>query len=132
MRALLGALACLASWPFAAHGWQVVNETPEAVVSVDLASLERDAGVVSFRERHALRSGKIDPGSLRPLREELHKRVIDCSRMRVATLSRAVFTDNDAMVDHMAVKPGAARWKTIAPSAPLYKLVCRPLPQPGG
>ena len=125
MRAVLGLLACVASAPVWASGpWQVTAESPTEVVSIDLSRLERNAARVIFRERHAMQGRQIDPASLRPIREVLIKRMIDCRSRRTATLSRAVFSDNDALIDHQAVHPRQAEWTPIAKDDPVFKKVC--------
>jgi hypothetical protein len=115
----------MASVPVWASGpWQVTAESPTEIVSVDLSSLERNAARVSFRERHAMQGRQVDSASLRPIREVLVKRMIDCGSRRMATLSRAVFSDDDALIDHQAVRAGQAEWKPIDREDPAFKLVC--------
>ena len=125
MRAVLGLLACVASVPVWAGGpWQLTAESPTEIVSIDLSSLERNAARVIFRERHAMQDRQIDPASLRPIREVLIRRMIDCRSRRIATLSRAVFSDDDALIDHHAVQVRQAEWKAVAKDDPIFKLVC--------
>jgi hypothetical protein len=125
MRAVFGLLACMASVPAWANGaWQVATESPEEIVSIDLSRLERDVARISFRERHVVRGRQIDSASLRPIREVLLKRMIDCRSRRIATLSRAAFSDDDALIDHRAVHPRQAEWKAIAREDPVFRLVC--------
>jgi hypothetical protein len=66
----------------------------------------------------------MDSASLRPIREVLVKRMIDCRSRRMAMLSRAVFSDDDALIDHRAVHPRQAEWKPIDRDDPVFKLVC--------
>lgn len=101
-----------------------MTETPAEVISIELSSLERSAGRVSFRERHALRGGQVDPGSLRPVREVLARRMVDCRSRRIATLSRAVFSDDDALIEHRAMRPSHAEWQLIEKDDPVFRLVC--------
>lgn len=124
MRGLGLAAALLATPAWAATGWLVVQQTPALTVAVDTASLERLADGVRFRERHSLRGGQPDPHSRRTIREMLHKRQIDCRARRIATLSRAVFSDHDALIEHHAVRPRDAVWQPIAPDDPLFRAVC--------
>lgn len=125
MRAVLGLLACVVSASVWAGGtWQVVTESPVEIVSIDLSSLERNASRVSFREQHVMRGQQMDSASLRPIREVLARQMIDCRGRQTATLSRAVFSDEDALIDHHAVQPGQAEWKAIAKDDPVFKLVC--------
>ncbi len=109
----------------AGPAWQVIEETSEAVVSIDTGSVQPMAGNTSFHERHAMRAGRIDPSSLRPIKEVLERRLIDCRGRRVATLSRAVFSADDAMLDHHAVRPRQAEWRPLARDDPRFSLLCR-------
>jgi hypothetical protein len=128
MHALSGLLVCALSMPVWAGGkWQVVSETPAETISVELSSLERSASRVSFRVRHTLRDGQIDPGSRRPVREILVKRMVDCSTRRVATLSRAVFSNDDAMINYQATRMAQAEWQAMPKQDPLFNRVCEPL-----
>lgn len=125
MRAVFGLLACMASAPvWAGSPWQVTAESPTEIVSIDLSRLERNAARVSFRERHVMQGRQVDPASLRPIREVLVKRMIDCRSRRIATISRAVFSDDDALIDHQAVHLRQAEWKPIAREDPVFRLVC--------
>lgn len=128
MRAVLGLLVGMLALPAWANGrWQVMAVSPVEIISVELTSLERGVDFVSFRVRHALSDGKIDPSSQRPVREILAKHMVDCRSGRVATLSRAVFSDNDAMINYQAVLPIKAEWQAMTLDDPLFKLVCGPL-----
>ncbi|MFP5410134.1 MAG: surface-adhesin E family protein [Gammaproteobacteria bacterium] len=124
MRGLGLAVALLAVPGWAAADWRVVQQTPALTVAIDAASLERLADGVRFRERHSLRSGRLDPHSRRTIREMLHKRQLDCRARRIATLSRAVFSDHDALIEHHAVHPEHAAWQPIAPDDPVFRVVC--------
>lgn len=125
MRAAFVLFVCMAGAPVWANGpWQIAVESPGEIVSVDLSSLDRTAGGVCFRERHAMRGGQIDPASLRPIREVLIKRMIDCRSRRTAILSRAVFSDGDALIGHQAVHLRQAEWMPITSEDHAFKLVC--------
>ena len=125
IRAGLGLVACAASMPILANGsWQVIAETPTEVISIDLTSFQRSDELVSFRERHAMRGGQIDSGSLRPLREVLAKRLVDCSNRRMATLSSAMFSDDGALIDYHAVRQRHAEWQLIAKDDLIFRLAC--------
>ncbi len=125
MRALLGMAACLLAAPGWANGpWQVALETPAEVVAIDRSSLQRHRDRVSFRERRSLRGNQVDAYSQRPLREVLARRVIDCRSRRIATLSHAVFSDNDAMIEHRAVRLRDAAWQPVRQDDPVFKQVC--------
>ena len=125
MRAVLGVLACLLVVPAWADGaWRVVAETPRETVSIDFDSLQRNAGRVSFRERRVMLGMQTDPNSLRPMREVLSRRVIDCRARRIATLSRAVFSDDDAMIDHQATRLNQAVWQPVPAEDRVFKQMC--------
>lgn len=116
---------CLLACPAVANGrWQVMAESTSETTSIELSSIERAANRVSFRVRHALRDGQLDPNTQRPMREILAKRMVDCRNRRVATLSRAVFSDNDALIQYQAVHPAKAEWMAMTADDPLFKLVC--------
>lgn len=118
-------VACLLAMPVWASGsWRVVLETPDEVVAIDLFNFELGAGHIGFRERTTLRGGQTDPHSQRPMREILAKRMIDCKTQRIATLSRAVFSDDDALIDHLTVHPRQAEWQPLAKDDPVFGLVC--------
>lgn len=104
--------------------WQVVSETPVEVVAIDLSSIETGKDQVVFHERHTLQGGQTDPGSLRPIREVLIKQRMDCRGRRIALVSRAVFSSDDALISYEAVQPRLAKWQPVAPDAPVYRLVC--------
>lgn len=128
IRAAAGVLVCALACPAAANGqWQVLAESPSGTTLIELSSIARAANRVSFRVRHALRDGQLDLNTQRPMREILAKRMVDCRTRRVATLSRAVFSDHDALIDYQAVRPARAEWKAMAADDPLFKLLCRTL-----
>lgn len=116
---------CLLACPAVANGrWQVMAESTSETTSIELSSIEHAANRVSFRVRHALRDGQVDPNTQRPMREILDKRMVDCRNRRVATLSRAVFSDNDALIHYQVVRPAKAEWMAMTADDPLFKLVC--------
>ncbi|MFO7541343.1 MAG: hypothetical protein R6W97_00845 [Thiobacillus sp.] len=117
---MLGLVAVVATVLAGANStWQVVDDMPERVISIDLSSLQRSGGHVSFQERHVIRGEQLNLNSLRPMREILLKRVIDCRDFRMATLSRAVFSDGDALIEYRAMRPGQAVWPLMAKADPL-------------
>lgn len=125
MRVALGVFACLSALPVLADGpWRVVAESGSESVLIDFGSLQRSAGQVSFRERRIVRDGQAHSGSLRPVRDVLAKRLADCRGRRIATLSRAVFSDNDALIDHQATRPHQAVWQPVPSADPLFEQVC--------
>lgn len=124
MRGWRLAATLLTAPAWAATGWQVVQQTPALTVAIDAASVERRADGIRFHERHSLQGGQVDPHSRRTVREVLYKRQIDCSARRVATLSRAMFSESDALIEHHAVRPRDAAWEPIAPGDPVFRAVC--------
>ena len=50
--------------------------------------------------------------------------MIDCQTRRIATLPRAVFSDDDALIDHLAAHPRHAEWQPIEKDEPVFRLVC--------
>lgn len=124
-RIALGWLACLWLVPGWANGaWQVVAETPSKTVLIEPSSIETKAGFLVFRALHVIHGGKIDLRSLRPVREVLFKFLIDCRDPRIATISRSVFSDQDALIDHYAALPHLAIWGPIQPDDPVFRRVC--------
>lgn len=124
-RLLCGLIACAMVVPAWANGrWRVISETPAEVVAIDLSSFETGKDQVVFHERHTLQGGQTDPGSLRPIREVLIRQILDCRGRRIAQLSRAVFSSDDAMISYEAVQPRLAKWQPVAPDEPVYRLVC--------
>lgn len=125
IRVAVGVLVCLLACPAVAIGrWQVLAESPSETTLLELSGIERTANRVSFRVRHSLRDGRIDLNTQRPMREILLKRMVDCQSRRVATLSRAVFSDNDALINYQAAQPAKAEWTAMTADDPLFKLVC--------
>ena len=126
MRVVLALAAGLLVMPAgAADGtWRVVADTPGETILIDFASLQRKGERVSFRERRVMRGTQTDPNSLRPMREVLSKRMVDCRARRITTLSRAVFSDDDAMIDHQATRLQQAVWQPIPIEDPVFKQLC--------
>ena len=104
--------------------WQTVADTPETLTAIDTGGLERTADRVRFRERQSVRAARVDASTLRPIREVLEKRLIDCRAARIATLSRAVFSDDDAMIDYSAIRPDHAAWQPVLRNDPRFRLLC--------
>ena len=108
------------------EAWQAVFEDATVRVAVDVASLRREKQTVSFRERHALAVSKVDPESLRRIVEVQYRRLADCRKRRLAVLSQAMFSEQDALVHYEASRPGKLNW--LAPrneqEIRLYEWVC--------
>ncbi|HQS83104.1 MAG TPA: hypothetical protein PKV42_11665 [Thiobacillus sp.] len=123
------AVTLLLGWPLAGMGaWQTLDESPEGLRLIDPARVEARGGALHFHERLLLTAGKIDPASLRPMREVLERRVLDCGTRRVATLSRAVFSDQDALIEHRAAPYAqlkASDWRVLPADDPRVRLLCR-------
>lgn len=115
----------LASPAGADDTWRVMIDNANEEVSIDLASLRRDAGRVVFREQRRVRAVQLHPGSRRRVRAILSRRVFDCERGRMATLSRALFSDDDALIEHQAVRLQQAAWQALPRDEPAFRLVCR-------
>lgn len=114
------------AWPLAGvAAWQTLDASPEGVRQIDPARVELRGGTLHFHERLLLSAGQIDPASLRPMREVLERRVMDCRARRVATLSRAVFSDQDALIEHRAAQPKASDWQVLPDEDPRVRLLCR-------
>lgn len=99
-------------------------ESAVETVALESASLERTSDRVSFRLRQIPRDAERDPASPRRVREVLLKRMVDCRAHRVATLSRAVFSDHDALIHHEVMRPSPADWRDMSPDDPLLRRVC--------
>ncbi len=106
-------LLMLAGWSAgvcAEEVWQPVFTDETRVVSVNAASFARQKQRVVFRERHVLLPPQTDPESLRKIAEVQYRRAVDCADRRLAVLSRAAFSENNALVHYEAVQPGKANW----------------------
>lgn len=88
----------------AGQTWVSVHEDEHVTVAVDTAGLEQRKKHISFRERHTLKQAQTDPNSLRNIVEIQMRRQVDCARHKLATLSRAMFSDKDALVHYESVK----------------------------
>ena len=123
------ALLCGAVWPFLhgvahAENWQIVFETPAEIISVDVSNIRTDAGRVWFREKRVARTQQLDPNSLRRIREIQQRRIADCSKRLIATVSRAVFADDDALINYQARRPQQAEWTPALPDQAEFDRVC--------
>lgn len=111
IRAGASVLVCVLAYPAVANGqWQVMAESPSETTSIELSSIVRAAHRVSFRVRQALRDGQMDLNTQRPMCEILARRMVDCRSRRVATLSRAVFSDKDTLIHYQTAQPAKAEW----------------------
>ncbi|MCA1925793.1 MAG: hypothetical protein LDL16_05900 [Thiobacillus sp.] len=120
------AAALLLGWPLAGvAGWQVLDESPEGMRLIDPSRVESRGGMLHFHERLVLHAGQTDPASLRPMREVLERRVLDCRTRRVGTVSRAVFSDQDALIEHRASKLRGSDWQALPDDDPRVRLLCR-------
>lgn len=116
----------LLAWPgYALAAWQTLDESADGVRMIDLARVERQGDTVHFHERLVLPAGQVDPASLRPRREVLERRVLACRTGRVATLSRAVFSDQDALIEHRATRLQQAVWQRLPADDVRLSLLCR-------
>lgn len=108
------------------EAWQAVYEDAKVRVAVDAASIRREKQTVTFRERHALTVAEVDPESLRRIVEVQYRRLADCRKKRLAVLSQAMFSEQDALVHYEAAKPEKLNW--LAPRTgqemKIYEWVC--------
>ncbi len=108
------------------EAWLAIYEDAAVRVAVDAASIRRDKQTVSFRERHAAAVVEVDPESLRRIVEVQYRRVADCRKKRLAVLSQAMFSEQDALVRYEAAHPGRLNW--LAPrneqEIRLYEWAC--------
>lgn len=117
-------LVWLAAPAWAGFDWQPVGSGEAEQVFIDRAGLEQRGARTIFHERRLPRLKTIDSPSQRPVREVLLKRALNCRAQRVTTLSRAVFSDDDALIGHQATRLNDAVWQVIAPDEAVYRLVC--------
>lgn len=106
-------LLMLAGWSAgvcAEEVWQQVFADETRVVSVDAASFSRQKQRVVFRERHVLLPPQADPESLRKIAEVQYRRMADCAGRKLTVLSRAAFSETNALVHYEAVLVGKANW----------------------
>ena len=128
MRKWSGLLLWMLALSAEANGrWEVMRESPAETIALEASSLDRVADRVSFRLRQVPRDAPLDASSQRPVREILLEHMVDCRSRRMATLSRAVFSDNDAMIHYQAVRPLKAEWALMPKDDPLLKRVCQSL-----
>ena len=111
MRILL--LLLLSGWSaglYAQEAWKQVFMDETLVVSVDVASFSRQKQNVIFRERHVLSPPQTDPDSLRKIVEIQYRRMANCVDRKLAVLSRAAFSENNALLQYEAFRVGKAKW----------------------
>lgn len=119
-------LLLLGAWPLCGlAAWQAFGESPAGVRMIDLARVERQGEQIRFHERISVHAGQVDPASQRPLREVLERRVMDCRTARVATVSRAVFSDQDALIEYRVSRVREADWQPLAADDARLRLLCR-------
>jgi hypothetical protein len=110
----------------AGEAWRLVYEDAAMRVAVDMASIQRESQGVTIRERHRLAIAEIDGESLRRVVEIQYRRAVDCENQRLAVLSRAMFSDHDALVHYEAARPANLQWTTPGNEreSRLYEWVC--------
>lgn len=112
-----------------AENWQKVSEDAAQISSIDRDSFRVEAGQIWFREKHVILNQQVDPGSLRRIREIQERRLADCDKKRIATASRAVFGDDDALIVYSAFRSRQRVWMSAKPDQATFDLVCaRPVP----
>jgi hypothetical protein len=107
--ALLLGMMPLAS--MAGEAWQRVYDDASMSVYIDTASLVREAGSVSFRERETPAQPILDTASMRKIQETQFKRQADCTTRRIRLLSRAMFSEKGTLVLYESIRPQAAVWE---------------------
>lgn len=95
----------------AGEAWQRVYEDASMSVSIDKASLFREAGSVSFRERETPVQPILDTASMRKIHEIQFKRQADCTARKIRFLSRAMFSEKGTLVLYESIRPLAAVWE---------------------
>jgi len=124
-----GAGLILAVLSAQAENWQKISEDAVQTSSVDRDSFRVDAGQIWFREKHVILNQQVDPGSLRRIREIQERRLVDCDKKRIATASRAVFGDDDALIFYSAFRPRQMAWMSAKLDQAAFDLVCaKPVP----
>ena len=120
------ALTGLPGMALAGESWRTVFENAALRVDVDTGSLRSDKNMALFRERHRLAAGEIDPESLRHIVEIQIRRQADCRKRRLAVLSRAAFSDQDALVRYEAFRIEKLKWQSPAAEweMRIYETVC--------
>lgn len=95
----------------AGEAWQTVFEDASVSVAIDSASIRREKKIAVFRERHILRNQEVDMASLRRIQEIQYRRQADCSRRSLSELSRAVFSEQGALMQYEANHPSQVKWE---------------------
>ncbi len=108
------------------ENWRTVFENATLRVDVDAASLRGNKILTVFRERHRFSAGETDPDSLRRITEIQVRRQADCRKRRLAVLSRAAFSDQDALVRYEAFHLEKVKWLSPATEWEMrvYETVC--------
>lgn len=132
-RDLIGFVALAASascgTAHAFGNWIDIHGADSSVAfSIDLESIDRRGNDVRFQERTVFRGAEHrDPASGRLIKEKWVRRVMDCAAKTQGTLSGATYSDDDRLIEYLAVRPEQAVMSPI-PSGSVaereWRLVC--------
>ena len=89
-------------------------EDGQLAVFVDTASFVHQKPGIRFREREVFHAPRTDLNSLRKIVEVQYRKLVDCSSMQFAILSRAAFSQNNGLVSYEAIQPEKAIWQKPA------------------
>jgi hypothetical protein len=110
------------------EAWQLVYEDASLSASIDTANISRQAQMVIFREREILHKPELDPATMRKIQETQYRLQVNCTSRRLRELSRAVFSEQGALMHYEATSPAKAHWE--APQSEkdlkLLEAVCGP------
>lgn len=121
-------LVCNLSMAQAGESWQTVFEDAAVSVAIDNASIRRQSQIAVFRERRVMLKPEIDQASMRRVQEIQYRRQVDCAGRMLSELSRAVFSEQGALIHYEANLPVQAKWESpqSGKDLKLIEMVCRP------
>ncbi len=131
MRKLFSAsvlFVCFQPMVQADEAWQFVFEDASVSVAIDSANIRRENQVAIFRERQVLIKPELDQSSLRHVREIQYRRQAHCGQKTLSELSRAVFSDEGALIHYQARNPAQAKGEAAQSGreVKLIEAVCGP------
>jgi hypothetical protein len=88
-----------------AESWLPAYELPSGHVDIDQQSILWSGPLVSWRERQIMVESVQDDGSWRKIRELQWRKQADCQKQQMKILSRAAFSEDDALVDYAGARP---------------------------
>jgi hypothetical protein len=118
-RLALAWLAMLASHASAVGQWvDLPAADARQSFSIDLDSIDRRGSNVRFQERMLYLAPTVrDPASGRIVKEKWVRRVMDCAAKTQGTLSGATYSDDDRLIEYLAVNPGQVAMTPIPPGS---------------